>query len=171
MAEPKRTGQYLAFQIAGEEYSLPLLRVQEVVQWGPVTQVPGAPPFLRGAFNLRGVAIPVVDLAVKFGLPPRTPQKRTCLVLVELETGGARGRVGLMVDRVTQLLEVEEAQLKPPPDFGTQVHPDYLRGLWESGAKFVLALDIDLVLSTQELKLAERVRQELERTGAEAVTP
>ena len=98
--------QFLTFQVAGEEYALGVLRVREILEYGVVTRVPLTPPWIRGVFNLRGGVVPVVDLAVKFGVPPGEITPRTCIVIVEASLGGETALMGLVADAVNQVLEL-----------------------------------------------------------------
>ncbi len=154
--EEPRT-ELLTFFVQGEEYAVPLTRVREVIPYDTVTRVPQLPPAIRGVTNLRGSVVPVVDLAIKL-LGVETPiDKRTCIVLVELagETGGASVAMGLMTERVGQVLALAAEDLVPPPDFGAPVRPEFLQGMGRLGKKFALLLDIDRLLSAEELLTPE----------------
>jgi purine-binding chemotaxis protein CheW len=153
--------QYLTFALADEEYAIGVLRVKEIIKHEAITRVPGTPPWVRGVVNLRGGAVPVVDLAVKFGLTERTVTPRTCIVVVETTLNQEETIIGLMADSVSQVLDIPAAQVQSAPAFGTKVRVDYLKGMGMVGAKFVLMLDVDRVLSTDELIAA---------TGAEPPT-
>jgi purine-binding chemotaxis protein CheW len=144
-------GQFLTFVLAGEEYAVGILRVREIIELPPLTRVPTTPPCIRGVLNLRGGVVPVVDLAVKFGLGETAATRFTCVVIVEAELAGEATVMGLMVDAVRQVLELDAAALVPPPQFGTRIRTDYLLGMGQCGAKFVLLLDLDRVLSEAEL--------------------
>jgi purine-binding chemotaxis protein CheW len=148
--------QYLSFIIAGEEYALGILQVKEIIEYDTVTRIPGAPVWVRGVFNLRGSVVPVVDLAVKLGMPPATLTRWSCIVVVEVKLGGDRIVLGLLSDAIGQVMELEPGDVVPPPAFGTPVHVDYLLGMGRvgTGKKFVLLLDIDKVLSSQEILTA-----------------
>jgi purine-binding chemotaxis protein CheW len=143
--------QFLSFQIAGEEYAVGILRVREIIEYGVVTRVPTTPPWVRGVLNLRGGVVPVIDLAVKFGLPPGEITARTCIVIVEVEIGGETALMGVVADAVSQVMEVQPQDVEPPPSFGTRVRLEYLKGMAKADKKFVLLLDIDRVLSSDEL--------------------
>jgi purine-binding chemotaxis protein CheW len=143
--------QYLSFQVAGEEYALGILRVREIIEYGVVTRVPLTPPWIRGVFNLRGGVVPVVDLAVKFGVPREEITPRTCIVIVEADLGGETVLMGLVADAVNQVMELRPDDIEPPPSFGTRVRVDYLGGVARAGKGFVLLLDIDRVLSADEV--------------------
>ena len=152
--------QYLGFYIAGEEYAIGILGVKEILEYDTITKVPGTPPSIRGVINLRGSVVPVVDLALKFGLPESQVTKRTCIVVVELDLNGERTVMGVMADAVSQVIELGPKDIEPPPAFGTRVHMDYLRGMGKAGKKFILILDIERVLSADELLQAAAAVQE-----------
>ncbi|HSB64832.1 MAG TPA: chemotaxis protein CheW [Thermoanaerobaculia bacterium] len=150
--EQKTTSaQYLCFRLAGEECAIGILRVREILEYDAVTKVPAMPPWVRGVMNLRGGVVPVIDLTVKFGLPESPVTRRTCIVIVEVALDGEPAVMGVVVDAVSQVLELSPADIEPPPPFGTSVRADYLLGLGTFGDRFVLLLDIDRVLSAAEL--------------------
>ncbi len=144
-------GQYLTFLVAGEEYAVNILKVKEIVQYDTVTTVPNTAPWIRGVTNLRGNVVPVIDLAVKFGLPESKPSKFSCVVITEVQYQGERLTLGVMTDLVNQVLDFEEKDVEAPPAFGTRVRIEYLLGMGAMGKKFCLILDIDKVLSADEL--------------------
>jgi purine-binding chemotaxis protein CheW len=146
--------QYLTFCLADEEYAIGVLRVKEIIEYDTLTRVPQTPSWIRGVINLRGGVVPVVDLAVKLGLGERIVTRRTCIVIVEMELHGERALMGVLADAVSQVVEIAQRDVAPPPAFGTRVHVDYLHGMSRSDKKFILLLDIDRVLSTDELLAA-----------------
>jgi purine-binding chemotaxis protein CheW len=148
--------QYLSFFIAGEEYALGILQVREIVQYDTVTRVPSAPAWIRGVTNLRGSVLPVIDLAMKFGFPPSTLHRRSCIIVVEVAFQGEKLVMGVLADAVGQVLELGPGDVEPPPAFGTPVHADYLVGMGRADRKFILLLDIDRVLNGQEVLAAAR---------------
>jgi purine-binding chemotaxis protein CheW len=143
--------QYLTFSLSGGEYAIAVLRVREIIEHEPVTRVPSTPDFVRGVINLRGRVVPVVDLALKFGLEPNPVTKRTCIVIVEAESGGDRVVMGVLADAVNQVVAFGAEEIEPPPSFGTPIRVDFLAGLGKLGDAFVLILDTDRVLSAEEL--------------------
>jgi len=149
--------QYLTFYVAGEEYAVTILKVTEIIECVTLTHVPGTPSWIRGVLNLRGAVVPVVDLAVKFGLAPTVITRRTCVVMVELEHDGERLVLGVMADSVHQVVELGPDQIQPPPSFGPKVRVDCIQGMGESGGAFVVLLDIDRVLSSVEILAASLV--------------
>lgn len=143
--------QYLSFFVAGEEYGVGILKVREILEFDTITRVPGTPPHVRGVLNLRGSVVPVIDLAVKLGLPETQVTRRTCVVIVEVLLEGEPTVMGLMADAVSQVIELSPDQVEPPPPFGTGIRVEFLQGMGRAGKKFVLLLDIERVLTTNEL--------------------
>lgn len=161
--------QYLTFFIADEEFAIGILKVREILEYGVVTRVPGAPLSVRGVINLRGAVVPVVDLAHKFGLGDKAVTKRTCVVIVEVEHDGNKTIMGVIADVISQVVDLPASEIEPPPDFGTRVRLDYLTGMGRVDRRFVLILDIDKVLSPTELSSVTRLREGAEAAaGAEA---
>jgi purine-binding chemotaxis protein CheW len=149
--------QYLSFFIAGEEYAIGILQVREIIEYDTLTRVPGAPGWIRGVTNLRGSVLPVIDLGMKVGLPPSTLNRRSCIVVAEVALQEEKLVMGVLADAVGQVLELGPGDVEPPPSFGTPVHAGYLIGMGRAGKKFILLLDIDRVLNSQELRAASAV--------------
>lgn len=145
------TSQYLTFYMAGEEYAVGILRIQEIVEYDELTGVPGTPPWIRGVMNLRGIVIPVVDLALKFGLAETAVTQRTCVVIVEVDLEGEPTVMGVMVDEVSRVLDLSVEAIEEAPAFGTRVRVDFLLGLGRVDDQLVMVIDVDRVLSTAEL--------------------
>jgi purine-binding chemotaxis protein CheW len=157
------TVEYLTFFIAGIEYAVSLEHVREVIPYDTVTRVPGMPEVVRGVTNLRGAVVPVVDLAIEFRLAPIEITARTCIVLVESKLGSTTIPMGLLTEEVGQVLALTAEELLPPPAFGTPIRTEYLVGLAPIGKKFALVLDIQTVLSEDQLLKAH--------TAAESSAP
>jgi purine-binding chemotaxis protein CheW len=149
--EPSGNTQFLTFLLADELYAVSILRVREIIEYDTVTRVPNMPASIRGVINLRGGVVPVVDLAVRFGLRDSRVTKRTCVIIAEVEAGGERLVMGLMADAVSQVIDLRLADIEPPPAFGTRVRVDFLKGLGKIGKTFVLILDLDRALSDSVL--------------------
>lgn len=155
VSESAEQTQYLTFVVAGEACALSLLEVKEIIEYDPtLTMVPAMPPSIRGVINVRGNVVPVIDLAVKFGLPPSPITKRTCVVIVEVGLEGERGAMGVITDSVSQVLSFSPHDIVPLPAFGPRIRMDYLKGLGKIGKQFVLILDLDRVMAFQELRAA-----------------
>jgi purine-binding chemotaxis protein CheW len=149
--------QYLSFTLAGSDYGVAILQVREILQYEAVTRIPSAPPSIRGVINLRGAVVPIVDVALKLGLPPTAVTKRTCILIVEAAIGDERTVLGIMADAVREVLELGPEDVEPPPSFGTQVRADGLVGMGKADRRFVLLLDLDRVLSAGERELAAQL--------------
>jgi len=147
--EAAAAGQYLTFQLAGEEYALEVLRVREILRYAEVTRVPTAPPSIRGVLNLRGSVVPVVDLAVKLNLPATPVTARTCIVIVEVAPEGERAVMGVIAESVSQVIDLLPSDVEPPPAFGPRARVEFLRGMARLGERFALLLDLDLLLATE----------------------
>jgi purine-binding chemotaxis protein CheW len=145
--------QFLTFLLADEAFALGILRVKEIIEYDTVTRIPNVPPSIRGVINLRGSVVPVVDLAARFDMGQSPITKRTCVIIVEVDAGeGKHVVMGVTADSVSQVIDLPRTEIEPPPSFGTRVHSDYLKGMGRMGKKFVMILDIDRVLSADELR-------------------
>jgi len=143
--------QYLTFFLAQDEYAVGIQRVKEIIEYTPVTTVPNMPEWIRGVINLRGNVVPVVDLAVRFGIEERPVTRTTCIVVVEVQQEAERTVMGVVADAVNQVIDLEPGEIAAPPDFGTRVRLEYLAGMGKREQKFALILNIDRALSTAEL--------------------
>jgi purine-binding chemotaxis protein CheW len=150
--------QYLTFFLAGEEYAISVQRVKEIIEYTAITKVPRVPEWIRGVINLRGNVVPVVDLAVRFGLAERPVTKTTCIVVVEMEQDSERTVMGVVADAVNQVIELSPKDIEEPPAFGTRVRLEYLFGMGKLGQKFALILNIDRVLNATELLTVSSVQ-------------
>ncbi|HLP41471.1 MAG TPA: chemotaxis protein CheW [Fibrobacteria bacterium] len=143
-----KAGKYLTFQLGKEIYGIEILKVQEIIGMMPVTHVPKTPDFVRGVINLRGKVIPVVELRSKFGLQGREDTERTCIVVVQVAWATGTVTMGLLVDEVSEVLNVTGDQIEPPPSFGSSVDTDFILGMGKVGQKVVMLLDVDKVLAS-----------------------
>jgi len=146
-------GKYLTFALGREEYGIEILKVQEIIGMMDVTKVPKAPDFIRGIINLRGSVIPVVDLRMKFGMEKKADSERTCVIVVNVsaEENAKHLTMGIIVDEVSEVLDIREEQIDPPPNFGALVDTRFILGIGKLGKKVAILLDIDKVLKTQEI--------------------
>ena len=145
--------QYLTFALGDEVFALETGFVREVIELVPVTRIPKTPPFLRGVINLRGHAVHVVDLRVKFDLPQIADTVSTCIIIVDVEIEGEQCHVGAIVDSVLEVFEMASDQITPPPRMGTAIRADFIRGMGKQNEEFIMILDIGKVFSTEELSL------------------
>jgi purine-binding chemotaxis protein CheW len=139
-------GKYLTFFLAGEEYGVEILRVQEIISMMPITRVPRTPPYIRGVINLRGKVIPIMDLREKFGMPASTEPEQ---VMIVVQVGGVQ--IGVVADKVSEVASIASDDIDPTPDFGAEFHTEFLLGLGKSNGRLRLLLDIERVLSTDEV--------------------
>jgi purine-binding chemotaxis protein CheW len=143
--------QYLSFVLCGEEYAVNILRVKEIIEFDALTRVPAMPASVRGVINLRGRVVPVVDLAARFGLNESQITRRSCIVMVELVDNDESVVMGIIAAAVIQVLDLAEGEIEPPPSFGTAISTKFIRGMAETGKKFVIILDVDRALDVAEL--------------------
>ena len=147
----ERRDQYLAFTLTGETFAMDIRAIREVIQFGGITQVPLMPPFIRGVINLRGAVVPVIDLSVRFGRSATVPGHRTCIVILELTQGEETTELGVMVDNVSEVLSIGESEVEPAPAFGGGIAAEFIAGVAKVGERFVILLDVNHVLSVDEL--------------------
>jgi purine-binding chemotaxis protein CheW len=150
--------QYLTFFLADEQYAVGVLSVKEIIEYGIVTRVPTTPSYVRGVINLRGSVVPVIDLAVKFGLTAVPVSRRTCIVIMETTLLGEKVVMGIVADAVSQVIQFSSQDIEPAPAFGTSVRLEYLEGMAKLGTKFVLILNMDRVFAADDpvVSLAEQ---------------
>ncbi|MEE4295367.1 MAG: chemotaxis protein CheW [Wenzhouxiangella sp.] len=151
--------QYLTFKLQEEIYAFGILNVKEILEYGKITKVPMMPDFIQGVINLRGEVVPVVNLARRFGLKASEITKRTCVVIIEIGAEETRHELGVMVDSVSEVLEIDAEQIRPAPGFGARIRNDFIRGMGKLEEDFVIILDQDKVLSVDELAAVQQVRE------------
>ena len=148
--------QYLTFTLSGEMYAVGILNVKEIIEYGSLTEVPMMPTFMRGVINLRGAVVPVIDLAVRFHGKSSQIQRRTCIVIVEVRQEEQTQDIGILVDTVSEVLEIPASQIEPPPGFGARIRTDFIHGMGKVAGRFVIILAIQNVLAIDEMaSLAE----------------
>jgi purine-binding chemotaxis protein CheW len=147
--------QYLTFSLGGEMFGVGILNVKEIIEYGNLTEIPMLPAFIRGVINLRGSVVPVIDLAARFGGRPTDVGKRTCIVIVEVQDAIGEQLsshdIGIMVDAVSEVLDIPGSEIEPPPTFGARIRADFIFGMGKVAGKFVILLNIDKVLSIEEI--------------------
>ena len=143
--------QYLTFLLGGEMFAIGILRVKEIIGYGGLTEVPMMPECIRGVINLRGAVVPVMDMQARFGKASAPISKRTCIVIVEVEANGERQDMGVVVDAVNAVIEIAGSDIEPAPAFGARIHTDFIEGMGKVDGRFVILLDVNEVLSTDEI--------------------
>jgi purine-binding chemotaxis protein CheW len=150
------TNKYLTFVLATEEYAVDILRVQEIKGWSKVTPIPNTPDYIRGVINLRGTIVPIIDLRLRFSLDRLDYGQMTVVVVVKVVSGSRERIMGIVVDAVSDVYDVAENEIKPPPDFGSVISMEFIRGLATVNEKMVIILDIDRLLNSGELAIMEQ---------------
>lgn len=162
----KEVKQYLTFTLAGEDYGVDILAVREIRGWSRVTRIPQSPAFVLGVLNLRGAIVPVMDMRLRFNLPAQERDELTVTIIVAL----AGRHFGMVVDAVSDVLDVEPEQVRAVPDFGQVIDSDYLSGLVPTQERMVLLLQVDKLLRTEEWQQLERSMPALDHSQAETAT-
>jgi purine-binding chemotaxis protein CheW len=153
--------QYLTFALGSEMFAVGILNVKEIIEYGNLTEIPMMPAFIRGVINLRGSVVPVIDLSARFGGKQTELGRRTCIVIVEVSQEDSKHDLGIMVDAVSEVLDIPGSEIEPPPSFGAKIRADFIFGMGKVVGKFVIILNINKVLSVEEIALL---------TGAEGGT-
>lgn len=151
--------QFLTFMLAEEQFGVGILGIKEIIEYGNLAGVPMMPACVRGVINLRGAVVPVMDLAARFGRASGPVTKRSCIVIVETGDGEQAPKqvLGMVVDAVNAVVDIQPADIEPPPSFGTRIRPDFIAGIGKCNGRFVSLLAIDNVLASEEIvELARR---------------
>lgn len=148
------SGQYLTFVMAGEIYAFGILNIKEIIDYGHLTEVPMMPAFVRGVINLRGSVVPIVDLSARFGKGNTQIVKRTCIIIVETTGEGedvSQQDIGIIVDAVNEVIDINQGEIEPPPSFGAGIRPDFITGMAKRNGRFVILLNVSRVLSVEDM--------------------
>ncbi|MCE5271973.1 chemotaxis protein CheW [bacterium] len=148
-------GKYLTFKLAEEEYGLQILKVKEIIGLTRITRVPRTPGFIRGVINLRGKVIPVMDLRTRFGMSQVDDTAETCIIVVEVMHQDRSLLIGGLVDSVSEVRDIAQSNIEETPEFGTDVDTGFILGMGKSQEKVIILLDIDRVISFEELAQIE----------------
>lgn len=143
--------QFLSFMLGQDMFAIGILAVREILEYAGVTPVPQMPPSISGVINLRGTAVPVMDLALRLERQPSTIGKRTCIIVVEVDSGDGPFVIGILVDAVNAVLDIPAAEIEPAPSFGAQVRADLLQGIGKVNGRFVLLLNVRHVVAEHEI--------------------
>jgi len=154
MAE--REGKYLTFTLAEEEYGIGILKIKEIIGMMPITSVPQTPEFVKGVINLRGKVIPVIDLRLRFGMGEIDYTERTCIIVVEIDSQAGTVLIGIVVDSVSEVLNVKGDDIADTPTFGTKLNTEYILGMAKMEGGVKILLDINQVLSSEEISALKK---------------
>jgi len=151
-----REGKYLTFTLADEEYGIGILKIREIIGMLPITSVPQTPRFVKGVINLRGKVIPVLDLRLRFAMEEIEYTERTCIIVVEIEGQAGTVQIGIVVDAVSEVLNIPGEEIEDTPTFGTKLDTEFILGMAKMDGGVKILLDIDGVLSGEEVELLEK---------------
>ena len=143
--------QYLTFALSNEVFAIDIRCVREIIQHGSMTAVPLMPDFLRGVINLRGAVVPVIDLQARFGREPAQVGNKTCIIVMDASRDGEKMELGLMVDAVSEVVDIPRNLIEPAPQFGTSIARDFINGLGKVNGEFVVILDPDRALNIDDM--------------------
>lgn len=152
-SEITQTGQYMTFRLGNEMFAITVAQVREVLEIPPITKVPTAPEYMRGVVNVRGQAIPVVDLRLRFGLPETADTVHTRIIVMELQIDGEAAVLGGIADSVHEVIELEPGNINPPPRIAMRWRTEFIQGMGKRGDDFIIILDVNTVFSSEELGL------------------
>jgi purine-binding chemotaxis protein CheW len=158
--EMKETKQYLTFSLDEETFAIDVIKTREILNLTTITQVPQTPEFLLGVINLRSSVVPVIDMRLKFGMPSVDQSVDSCIIVMEVEVDEESVTVGALVDSVQEVIDLDEAQIEPPPRLGTRLKTEFLKGMGNQNGNFIMILNIDKVFSSEELNLVQDLKDE-----------
>jgi len=151
--------QYLTFVLGGEAFAIGILSIKEILEYEQLTEVPMTPDSIRGVINLRGAVVPVIDLSVRFGKKSTPITRRTCIVILEISSDDEEHTIGIVVDTVSEVLEIPPTEIEPTPAFGAKIRTDFIAGMGKVNGRFVILLDVGRVLSVDEIAAIESVAE------------
>jgi purine-binding chemotaxis protein CheW len=160
--------QYLTFALGSEMFAVGTLSVKEIIEYGHLTAVPMVPDFIRGVINLRGAVVPVIDLGARFGQTNKKITRRTCIVIVEVPGEDGTQDIGVIVDSVSEVLEIAASEIEPAPAFGARIRSDFIAGMGKVNGRFVILLDVGRVLSMDEIGTLASLGEHAAPQGADA---
>ena len=152
----EREGKYLTFTLAEEEYGIGILKIKEIIGMMPITSVPQTPEFVKGVINLRGKVIPIIDLRLRFGMEEMEYTERTCIIVVEIQSHSGTIMIGIVVDSVSEVLNIKGEDIEDTPAFGKKLNTEYILGMAKMEGGVKILLDIDRVLSTEEIEALDQ---------------
>lgn len=148
-------GKYLTFSLGSEEYGIGIVKVKEIIGMMPITSVPRTPDFMKGVINLRGKVIPVIDLRLRFSMPETDYTERTCIIIVEIMGVSRDITIGIVVDSVSEVLNIKDEEIEKPPEFGSRLNTEYILGMAKLEGGVKILLKIDKVLGSGEMSTLE----------------
>ena len=163
-----RTNQFLTFSLSDELYALEVSKVKEVLEYQPITRVPKTPDYMRGVINVRGGIVPIVDLRLKFNLPASEQTVDTCIIVLEIALNNETITVGTIADNVHEVIQLQPEDIEPTPKIGTRLDTDFIEGIGKSNERFLVILDIDKILTAEEISsMADKAQNEAATASGE----
>lgn len=159
------TTQYMTFKLGDELFAIDVAKVREVLEVPQITRVPTAPKYMRGVVNVRGQSIPVVDLRTRFGLPVEAETVQSRIIVMELDLDGEVAVLGGMADSVHEVIELEPANINPPPRIAMRWRSEFIQGMGKRGDDFIILLDFNAVFNSEELSLVQDMQDDTERAA------
>ncbi len=156
--------QYLTFILSGKIYGLDILNIKEIIEYGEITEVPMTPDFISGVINLRGSVVPVVDLRQRFSGEATEQTKKTSIVILEVQNDDIKIEIGITVDVVNEVLDINSREIEPPPALGNQIQTDFIGGMAKVDGKFLVLLNVENILSIDELSMVGDIQDDPELT-------
>ena len=150
-SQPENQGQYLSFTLGGEDYGVDILKVHEIKGWEAVRPLPESPPYVKGVLDLRGTIVPIIDLRSRFKFTQVEYTPTTVIIVLAVETGERKLVMGIVVDSVSDVLDTKAEEIKPAPNLGARISTRYIRGMISREGRMVILLDVDRLLSPEEL--------------------
>lgn len=151
-----REGQYLTFLMGQDQYSLDIMMVKEIIAYSDIMKVPMLPPYIKGVINLRNKVVPVIDLSMRFGKGETAITKLTCIIIIELQKGNKQVEIGIVVDSVSEVINLAKDEIEQTPEFGDDVRADFISGMGRIGNKFIIMLNVSRVLNVQDINFIEK---------------
>jgi purine-binding chemotaxis protein CheW len=151
--------QHLTFDLSEEELAVPVMNIREIIRYGKLTKMPMVPNFIEGVINLRGNVVPVINLAEKFALNRHNSDKRTCIIIMEIDIDNESVVMGIVVDKVLQVIEIPDSDIEPTPTLGAKIQTSFIKGMARTEDGFIIILDISQVLSAEEVAIVSNMHK------------
>ncbi|HEX2936250.1 MAG TPA: chemotaxis protein CheW [Bacteroidales bacterium] len=148
-----KINSYLTFKLGEETFGANVAKVLNILEMTKITKVPKSPPYMKGVINLRGAVLPLIDTRIKFDMPETEYTPNTCILVLDIDLNGEPVHVGALVDSVQEVIEIDDAQIQPPPSIGSKYRSEFIEGMAKINEEFIMLLNMDLIFSTSELSL------------------
>lgn len=162
MKDATKINSYLTFKLRDEIFGANVAKVLNILEMTKITKVPKAPPYMKGVINLRGSVLPLIDTRIKFDMGETVYTTNTCILVLDIEMGGETVHVGALVDSVQEVIEIDDANIQPPPSIGSKYKSEFIDGMAKIGDDFIMLLNMDLIFSTSELTLLKESSGDLQ---------